>query len=117
MAAALHRICTLPQPDVPKAMSAVLHDLRASAVDVDVRRLALEGVAAPTEAAAIARGNRVDEIAAELALRTEQLNELHRTKAYRAAILMRAIWKHQLVRVVTAPFRWAHHGLRLIGRR
>ena len=117
LAAALHRICVLPQPDVPTAMSVTLHDLRAAAVDVDLRRLALESAVEPAQAEAAATRSRTDEIAAELALRTVQLDELHRTKAYRTAVAMRAVWKHPFVRILTAPVRWAYHGLRLIGRR
>jgi SAM-dependent methyltransferase len=46
-------------------------------------------------------GNRT--LREELALRTQQLDELHRTRAYRAATAMRAIWKHPITRVLTSP--------------
>jgi O-antigen biosynthesis protein len=117
LAAALRRIHSLPQPDVPRAVSAMLHDLEGSAVDVDVRRLTLERRLAEAEATAANATHRMNEAVQELSIRTGELDALHRTKAYRAAIAMRAVWKHPVVQALTAPLRWAYRGLRRLGRR
>jgi SAM-dependent methyltransferase len=55
-----------------------------------------------------ARPAAVSSTEQELALRTKQLDDLHRTRAYRAAIAMRAVWKHPISRALTSPFRLAY---------
>jgi O-antigen biosynthesis protein len=110
MAAALRRISQSPPPPVARRIVPLMHDLEGAALDVEVKRRSLERrVATASEA-------QVVELRRELELRKRQLHELHQSRAYRAAIAMRAAWKHPLVRVLSAPFRMLYGALVTLGR-
>jgi hypothetical protein len=109
MAAALRRISQLPPPPIGQQMVPLLRDLEGGSLDVEVQRQSCETLF-PAMADA-----RVVNLQSELELRTRQLDELHRTRAYRVAIALRAVWKHPSVRALSAPFRFLH-GLVTIGR-
>ena len=109
MAAALQRIRSLPDPTPKRTTARLLHNLLAGSLSVDVRQAGLERQVAHLHElrAAEAAASNEDLAAAreQLAIRSRQLDDLHRTRAYRTAVMMRAAWKHPVTRVITAPLK------------
>lgn len=118
MAAALRRMRSLPDPRPKRTTARLLHNLVAGSVNVDLRQMALEAQVAQLNerraADAAAATHELAVVRAELALRSQQLDELHRTRAYRTAVMMRAVWKHPIMQALTSPVRLVY---RLVARR
>jgi hypothetical protein len=112
MAAAIRRISQLPPSPMAPRLVPLLQDLAGGAYEVQVKHLLLHRHLTHQNEVAAAGKERVGRLEHDLELRTQQLerrtrqlDDIHRTRAYRAAIAMRAAWKQPLVRFLSAPFR------------
>jgi glycosyltransferase involved in cell wall biosynthesis len=123
MAAAIRRMSQLPPPPVAQSFVPLLEDLAGGAYEVHAKHLLLHRhlthqnkVAAAAEEHVVRLEHDLELRTQQLEQRTRQLDDLHRTRAYRAAIAMRIAWKHPLLRFLSAPIRVVFRAARSVGR-